>query len=665
MGNSLSSGRDESTQDINHSLTQVSDSEGIVASAITAVQQLMTAAVGAPASLWNVLSNFPYRIFALVFPEHAVHSLLNVASEGKLDEMRAWLQAGVHPDSKSASGQTALTTAAYEGFADAVELLLQAGASVDIADTEGRTPLMNAAEGDHWEVMKILLNAKADVNARDTDGYSPLTVAASSGLTAAVDILLSEHADIATVDIEGYTPLMFAAQGNYLGVMKALLRAGAAVDARNVHGHSALMLAARWGGLEAVNVLRESGASLRIFDLFGCTPLASAAEGNQLEVIETLLLGGADVNDNSGGWPALGRAARGGHAEAMNLLLENGAHIDIRDKFDHTPLMWACHTKHLELAETLLKNGADLNAEDRNGHTALRHAVHAGNFEVMDFLLKCGAQFNVESYGHTSLPSLQTAIEKKCWHVVDALIAPSVTAFQNDLKLLGLWPLTPISRAGLTQQLVYALEAGHHQITTLLISALDTRGDAFVKNEDASGEGLSHVGPLTLLEFAARTAPIPIVLGLLSELHQERVYTEITTDENPEKWEASPAVRAMLEQLQSTPQGNEAGANESSGSPAHVGQAPRLNARVELRGEPGNLPISREDWCTPEPRQADYTEHLNRALAAAVHANRRDVIQALMALGADPYARFDDRLPAISAAKANGNLDTFHTLTGS
>uniref|UniRef100_A0A2C9KSV2 Uncharacterized protein n=1 Tax=Biomphalaria glabrata TaxID=6526 RepID=A0A2C9KSV2_BIOGL len=62
-----------------------------------------------------------------------------------------------------------------------------------------------------------------------------------------------------------------------------------------------------------------------------------------------------DANENT----ALSEAANGGHAEAIKLLLENGADPNTIGQFRRTPLYRAAFAGHLEATYMLLENGAD------------------------------------------------------------------------------------------------------------------------------------------------------------------------------------------------------------------------------------------------------------------------------------------------------------------
>mgnify|MGYP001028422495 CR=1 FL=1 len=62
-----------------------------------------------------------------------------------------------------------------------------------------------------------------------------------------------------------------------------------------------------------------------------------------------------------------------GYAEIVQLLLENGAKIDIKakNKDQATPLSWAVFFQQKEMVSLLIKSGANINALDVNGLTSI------------------------------------------------------------------------------------------------------------------------------------------------------------------------------------------------------------------------------------------------------------------------------------------------------
>lgn len=78
------------------------------------------------------------------------------------------------------------------------------------------------------------------------------------------------------------------------------------------------------------------------------------------------------------------------------ILLDNGADRNIREKGWLTPLHVAAYHGSLECARLLLfykvedgECGTNINASDRGGHTPLHHAVFGGHLDVIPLFCFC------------------------------------------------------------------------------------------------------------------------------------------------------------------------------------------------------------------------------------------------------------------------------------
>jgi len=111
-----------------------------------------------------------------------------------------------------------------------------------------------------------------------------------------------------------------------------------------------------------------------------CTPFLDAVLEDNLDLVRKHVEAGTDPNmffvwtgSDYAGASALHLAVSLGNREITELLLENGADIDIkaRDQYEGTPLHWAAYLGQKEMVELLVEAGADINAPDVNGYTPL------------------------------------------------------------------------------------------------------------------------------------------------------------------------------------------------------------------------------------------------------------------------------------------------------
>jgi ankyrin repeat protein len=152
------------------------------------------------------------------------------------------------------------------------------------------------------------------------------------------------------------------------------------------------------------------------------TPLTRAAARNDVAALRQLLDDGHKADEGGDSWTALIWASRSGSIDAINVLLDSGADVNLPgstgDNWDATPLQHAILQRQTAVVRLLLDRGADLNrgagpgslaplllaagdtdptilklllahgadpaAEDENGATPLSRAVSAGTFHGPD-----------------------------------------------------------------------------------------------------------------------------------------------------------------------------------------------------------------------------------------------------------------------------------------
>ena len=123
-----------------------------------------------------------------------------------------------------------------------------------------------------------------------------------------------------------------------------------------------------------------------------------------------------------GGSTPLMYAVLYGDADAVRLLLDNGADPNVRNEAGASALMWA--VDDLEKTRVLLQRGADVNARSEDGRTALSIAASRfGSLAVVRLLLDSGADPAVKSPSYKGpLTALSEAAEVGDEAVVRMLI---------------------------------------------------------------------------------------------------------------------------------------------------------------------------------------------------------------------------------------------------
>jgi ankyrin repeat protein len=138
------------------------------------------------------------------------------------------------------------------------------------------------------------------------------------------------------------------------------------------------------------------------------SPLRDACIAGVTERVKQLLDGdgGAHVDEKDEyGKTALMWASEFGHTEVVRLLLEKGALLDEKDeRRGWTALMQASYKGHTEVVRLLLDKGALVDEKDEGGYTALMRANANGHTEVVRLLLDKGALRDEKNmFGTTAL----------------------------------------------------------------------------------------------------------------------------------------------------------------------------------------------------------------------------------------------------------------------
>lgn len=89
--------------------------------------------------------------------------------------------------------------------------------------------------------------------------------------------------------------------------------------------------------------------------------------------------------------PVLILSALKGHDQITLALLEAGAPVNEKNRYNYTALMMAAGCKNAETVRALITAGSSLNEKDIRGYTALIWAAEAGTAEIVETLIDAGA----------------------------------------------------------------------------------------------------------------------------------------------------------------------------------------------------------------------------------------------------------------------------------
>lgn len=135
----------------------------------------------------------------------------------------------------------------------------------------------------------------------------------------------------------------------------------------------ALMLASHNGHKDLVKFLLDSKITdINKQNIDGDTALIWATWKGHINVVQLLIEKGAklDLKDDHGN-TALMEAVREGHIEIAKLLISHKTNINAQNHHGSTPIMWAAYYHHANIAQLLIDNHADINIKNNDKKTAL------------------------------------------------------------------------------------------------------------------------------------------------------------------------------------------------------------------------------------------------------------------------------------------------------
>ena len=240
-------------------------------------------------------------------------------------------------------GLAALHLAAREGDIESARALLDGGADVNQITEYGWTPLLTAINNRNYALASLLMDRGADPNIANKGGWTPLYIATDNRNIEGGDYPVPkpdlDHLEIITKLLEkgadpnarvkedtltrtiftmqwffedGATAFARAAQSSDTALMKLLLKYNADPRLATRNGDTAITLAGGIGWVEGVTYERS--------------------REENVEALRMLLDLGLDPNTaNSEGRTALMGAALKGRNEAIQLLVDRGARLDLHD----------------------------------------------------------------------------------------------------------------------------------------------------------------------------------------------------------------------------------------------------------------------------------------------------------------------------------------------
>lgn len=344
----------------------------------------------------------------------ALHS---ACCAGRLDVVELLLASGADVNAKGGKHRNALNAASAEGYLEIVQVLLAAGADPQVNEPHYGTSLQAAAFYGHKDIVRVLAEAGVDVNEEGGVRGTALVSATSSGNIEMMDILVELGVPTeVTQDMQDALVIATWKQDELL--IQHLLHLCADIDINcfgtiKLEDWTPLSVAAFKGNQILVDLFLSLGADVNVEAGIHKTSLIAATDTDHRNhrIMEILLAAGADANEvcEPDDWlryagSALVAAVRRADVKAIEILLDNGADLNIVNDSLYSALMEAVKLEDEALVDLLIRKGADVNLtvdptdsalDDPEVNdeitTALELAAKKGNITMINRLVEEGA----------------------------------------------------------------------------------------------------------------------------------------------------------------------------------------------------------------------------------------------------------------------------------
>lgn len=314
-------------------------------------------------------------------------------SKGR-DVAKILIDKGADLEIENKVGETPLILAAQNSDFELVSYMIDHGANLDVEGGERKTAIFWAAEKGNFDMFELLFNKKARLDAvSHFEGFNMLMAACKGENQRIVEILLSQNdTDLNSKDRYENTALMIAIDSKSFSIVETLLKQpGIDLNSKGISGSTALMKAIDKNCFNIVQQLVEKGADIDIYDNNLRNAIFKAALVGNFEIFEYLYYKKANINavDNTDQNNIFLAAVQGQNLKIVELLLGlPSIDINYQNKKGETALFLAITNLDFNMVQVLIDHGLDIEIKNKYMETAIYYAARHGCLQIFTYLLE-------------------------------------------------------------------------------------------------------------------------------------------------------------------------------------------------------------------------------------------------------------------------------------
>ncbi|XP_014289694.1 ankyrin repeat domain-containing protein 29-like [Halyomorpha halys] len=276
-----------------------------------------------------------------------------------------------------------------------LQALLEAGLDPNTKNHLDITPLALVVRAGKVECSKILLHRIADTSSTTAMEKYIINMAIASSTVDMCKLFIKYVPDLRFENNDTLAHLIVRSS-NAAEILEVLEDHRVPINIRNKDGLAPLHLTT---DPSVVRKLIHLGADVNFTTKYGDTALHVASANNALQAVKVLVQRGAGINiQDNDGVTALMFAANNSNSNILvTYLLYSGADLSLKSKRGRTALHYAAEGGCSECVLTLLDNGAKLDRKDIDGFTSLHLAARGGHVGVVTLLLDRGAELTAKN----------------------------------------------------------------------------------------------------------------------------------------------------------------------------------------------------------------------------------------------------------------------------